>query len=180
MAKGIVLLFDAESTRAIRRCRRQLEAAGIPSLESFTHRRHEPHVSLVVADEIAGGGWMDALQAGFFPADPMRVEFGPAGGFPGGWLYLGVNGLPAANHAELIATLGGDAAGVWEHYLPEHWVPHCTLAGDLSDQQVTAAMDVIGSSPLPGIATIMSAALVDSVTGDLRRLHEHAAATAST
>jgi hypothetical protein len=51
MAKGIVLLVDAESTRAIRQCWGQLEAAGIPSLESFTHRRHEPHVSLVVAEE---------------------------------------------------------------------------------------------------------------------------------
>jgi 2'-5' RNA ligase len=180
MAKGIVLLFDAESTRAIRRCWRQLEAAGIPSLESFTHRRHEPHVSLVVADKIVTGGWLDVLRAGFFPADPMKIEFGGAGAFPGGWLYLGVNGLPASSHATLIAALGGDASGVWEHYLPDNWVPHCTLAGDLSERQVTPAMDVIGSSPLPRSASIMSAALVDSETGDLHLLHEHAAATAST
>lgn len=180
MAKGIVLLFDAESTRAIRRCWRQLEAAEIPSLESFTHRRHDPHVSLVVADEIVTGGWLDVLRAGFFPADPMRIEFGRAGVFPGGWLYLGVNGLPASSHATLIAALGGDTNGVWEHYLPHNWVAHCTLAGDLSEQQVTPALDVIGSSPLPRIASIMSAALVDSETGDVRLLHEHAAATART
>ena len=180
MAKGIVLLFDAEATRAIRQCWWQLEAAGIPSLESFTHRRHEPHVSLVVADAIATAGCMDALRTGFFPADPMRITFGPAGAFPGGWLYLGVDGLPASSHATLIAALGGDASDVWEHYLPEHWVPHCTLAGDLSGQQLASAIDVVRSVALPTTGLIMSAALVDSETGDLRLLHEHAAATAST
>jgi 2'-5' RNA ligase len=180
MAKGIVLLLDAESTRAIRQCWRRLEAAGIPSLESLTHRRHEPHVSLVVADEIATGGWMDVLRAGFFPAEPMRIELGPAEVFPGGWLYLSVSGLPAPSHARLIAALGGDANGVWEHYLPQNWVPHCTLAGDLSELQSASAVEVVGSAPPPKAATVMSAALVDSETGDLRLLHEHAAATAST
>jgi 2'-5' RNA ligase len=110
----------------------------------------------------------------------VRIDFGSVGVFSGGWLYLAVNRLPASSHAKLIAALGGDANGIWEHYLPENWVPHCTLAGDLSHQQVTAAMDVIGSSPPPGVATVTSAALVDSETGDLRLLHEHAAATAST
>lgn len=180
MAKGIVLLFDATSAAAIRACWRRLEAAGIPSLESLTHRRHEPHISLVVADEIAVGDWLAVLRAGFFAADPIRVELGRGATFPGGWVYLGAAGLPASAHARLITALGQDAKGVWEHYLPQNWVPHCTLAGDLSDQQVTAAIDVIGSSPLPGVATVMSAALIDAATGDLRLLHEHAAATAST
>jgi 2'-5' RNA ligase len=180
MAKGIVLLFDAESTRAIRRCWQQLEAAGIPSLESFTHRRHEPHVSLVVADEIATGDWVAVLQTGFFPADPIRIELGPVDSFPGGWVYLGVGGLPAPNHATLVTALSRDATRMWEHYLPQNWVPHCTLAGDLSDQQVTAAIEVAGSTPLPATVSIVSAALIDAETGDLRLLHEHAAATAST
>jgi len=80
----------------------------------------------------------------------------------------------------LIAALGGDANGVWEHYLPENWVPHCTLAGGLSQQQPPSAIEVVRSVPLPKAVAIMSAALVDSETGDLRLLHEHAAATAST
>jgi 2'-5' RNA ligase len=180
MAKGIVLLFDAGSSRGIRACWRRLEAAGIPSLESFTHRRHEPHISLVVADEIVIGEWVDVLRTGFFPTDPMRIELANAASFPGGWVYMGAGGLPAPSHARLITALGQDARGVWEHYLPQNWVPHCTLAGDLSDQQVTAAIDLIGSSPLPGIATIMSAALIDAGKGDVRLLYEHAAATAST
>jgi 2'-5' RNA ligase len=180
MAKGIVLLFDAESAGAIRAGWRQLEAAGIPSLESFTHRRHEPHVSLVVADEIAIGGWMDVLRTGFFPADPMRIELGQAGVFPGGWLHLGVTGLPSSIHADVIAALGEDAKGVWEHYLPESWIPHCTLAGGLSDHQSASAIRVVRSAPLPTTVSIMSAALTDSETGDQLLLHEHAAATAST
>jgi 2'-5' RNA ligase len=180
MAKGIVLLFDAESAGAIRAGWRQLEAAGIRALESFTHRRHEPHVSLVVADEIAIGGWMEVLRAGFFPTDPMRIVLGPAGVFPGGWVYLGVDKPPASRHADLITALGEDARGVWEHYLPENWIPHCTLAGDLSEQQSASAIRVVRSVPLPPTVSIMSAALIDSETGDQLLLHEHAAATAST
>jgi 2'-5' RNA ligase len=180
MAKGIVLLFDAESAGAIRAGWRQLEAAGIPSLESFTHRRHEPHVSLVVADEISVGDWVAVLRTGFFPADPIRIELGRADRFPGGWVYLGATGLPAPAHARLVTALGRDAKGVWEHYLPENWIPHCTLAGELSEQQSASAIEVLRSVPLPTVVSITSAALVDSETGDLRLLHEHAAATAST
>jgi hypothetical protein len=60
----------------------------------------------------------------------------------------------------------------WEHYLPDQWVPHCTLAGGLEASEVDAALDVLAASGVPITATIDSAAVVDAKSGAIRRLFD--------
>lgn len=144
----------------------RLEAAGIPSLRSFTHRRHRPHISLVVADRLDAGGWQDELRASLFEGELLGLELGPAAAFPG-WVYLAVAASPrlAGAHARVFATLGRSAEGVWEHCRPDKWVPHCTLAGELSPEQAEEAFRLAGSAPLPIRATVAAAMIVDAETG---------------
>jgi 2'-5' RNA ligase len=147
-----------------------LETAGVPSLESFTHGRHEPHVTLVVADRLVEGEWLETLRAEFFTGDAIRVSLTGVATFPGGWVYLAVDGLPLAGHTRLVASLGRDAEGIWEHYLPRQWVPHFTLAGGLTEQQVEAATTIVRASRPPSTANIAAAALVDTETGNSQPL----------
>jgi hypothetical protein len=58
----------------------------------------------------------------------------------------------------------------WDHYLPDQWLPHCTLAGGLDAGQMGAAIEVLAGSGLPIAATVDSAAVVDSESGAIRRL----------
>lgn len=170
MAQGVVLQFDAATSGAVRECWRSLEKAGLPSLESFTHGRHEPHVTLVVADRLVEGEWLDTLRAEFFAGDPIRVSLTGVAAFPGGWVYLAVEGLPLAGHARLVASLGRDAEGIWEHYLPGQWVPHCTLAGGLTEQQAETAVTLVRTNWPPSTTTIVAAVMVDVETGNAHHL----------
>lgn len=52
MGHAIELLFDPTTEAAIKGVWAQLETAGVPSLASWTHRRHRPHISLSVAGRI--------------------------------------------------------------------------------------------------------------------------------
>lgn len=49
MSLAVCLLFDREGDRAVREIWARLEADGVPTLLSHTHRRHRPHLSYVVA-----------------------------------------------------------------------------------------------------------------------------------
>jgi 2'-5' RNA ligase len=170
MAQGVVLQFDHAASEAVRGCWRALETAGVPSLESFTHGRHEPHVTLVVADRLVEGAWLDTLRNEFFAGDPIQVRLTGVSTFPGGWVYLAVDGLPLAGQSRLVSSLGREAEGIWEHYLPEQWVPHCTIAGGLTEQQAAAAAAIVRTGRPPSTATIVATALIDTETGNSQRL----------
>lgn len=170
MAQGIVLLLDGDADSAVRECWRSLDEAGIPSLATFTHGRHVPHISLVVAERIEVGAWMPVLREGWFTGPPASIQLGPVGTFPEGWVYLGVEGLARSAHRRLVAALGDDVTDPRDHYLPGQWLPHCTLAGGLDAGQMEAAIEVLAGSGLPIAATVDSAAVVDSESGAIRRL----------
>jgi hypothetical protein len=174
MAQGIVLLLDDDADAAVRACWRSLEEAGIPSLVTHTHGKHVPHISLVVSELIEIGEWLAVLREGWFAGPPVSVRLGPVGTFPdGGWIFLDVEGLDRSAHARLVASLGAAVSDPWEHYLPDMWVPHCTLAGGLDAGQVAEAEALLGNAGLIA-ATVESAAVIDSRTGaalplDVRR-----------
>ncbi|TMB86903.1 MAG: 2'-5' RNA ligase family protein [Chloroflexi bacterium] len=171
MGQGIVLLLDGEADATVRACWQRLDDAGIPSLTTYTHGRHVPHISLVVAERVEVGGWRGALREGWFAGPPVSVQLGPVDSFPeGGWVFLGVDGLDRSAHRRFVASLGDDVTDPWEHYLPDRWVPHCTLAGGLDPDQLDAALEVLAGSWLPIAATIDSAAVIDAECGSIRRL----------
>jgi hypothetical protein len=171
VGQGIVLLLDVDADAAVRACWRRLDEAGIPSLTTHTHGRHVPHISLVVAERIEVGEWLGELREGWFAGPPVSVELGPVGTFPeGGWVFLSAGGVDRSAHSRLVASLGDDVTDPWEHYLPDHWVPHCTLAGGLDADEVESALEVLAGSRVPIVATIESAVVVDAESGAIRRL----------
>jgi hypothetical protein len=165
---AIELYFEPVVERRIRTLWTAMEQAGVPSLANHTHRRHRPHVSLVVADELPPEPVAAALGA---LALPIPVMFQYVGQFPGGVLWLG----PAptvdllALHRATVDRL--DAAGIpfWPSYRPDVWVPHCTLSmsarGEAVARAVRLCFDIL---PVP--ASLVSAAVVDHARGLMRPL----------
>ena len=45
MAEGVILLLDDRAEHAVLRLWKALEEAGIPSLATHSHRRHQPHIT---------------------------------------------------------------------------------------------------------------------------------------
>lgn len=159
MVAAIELYFEPTGERRIRTLWTTLETAGVRTLANHTHRRHRPHLSLAVADELPPGPVAAAL--GALPL-PVPLSFQHVGVFPGGVLWLG----PAPSRTllslqqETVARL--DAAGIpiWPLYRPDTWVPHSTLSMVARREAVAKAVPLC-SDILPLDTTLVSAAVVD-------------------
>lgn len=86
VSRGVVLWPDELSRLALRGVWEDLAARGLPSRASHTHRLHQPHVSLAVAEDLAVEEALGLL--GTLPPRPIRLRVESAGVFPGGVLFL--------------------------------------------------------------------------------------------
>jgi 2'-5' RNA ligase len=169
MAYAVELLFDPISETTVRDLWAQLESAGLPSLATRTHRRHRPHVSLSVAEQIQPGQLQSARER--LAARHLDVTLHSAAVFPRkGVLYLSV--VPTAPllrlHEDVHWALRNNTVGLWDTYAVGAWVPHCTLAQGLTRAQIAQAIDLLHDQPQPVVtAHIVSAGLLDTATGEV-------------
>ncbi len=167
MAQGVVLLFDGAADAAIRSLWSALDEDGVGSLGTYSHRRHHPHVSLVVADAIPTAAVARVLAGSL--RIPRALTLDGVGAFVGRVLFLGV--VPAPELLEASAEIGTAVsragADVWSHYLPGQWIPHCTLTQSVPQGQFGVAMDRVLNSPLPLRTAISGIALVDDTRGEI-------------
>src|SRR5262245_57216525 len=166
MALAVCLLFDGRSERLVRDLWSRLEALGIHTLESHTHRRHRPHLSYAVLRS-----WdLERVRAALdeLPDEPpVLVEGHGSVLFPRGRVALAVS-IPAALAArqERVAqALVAAGADLHVHYRPGHWVPHVSIATRARGATQTRAVTTIADTlPLP--LRVVRAALIDSATGE--------------
>jgi hypothetical protein len=151
VSRGVVLWPDASCGAAVRELWTALSMAGLPSLGTHTHRLHQPHVSLVVAEDLDVAAAARAV--GLTPRAPIPFRVEMAGVFPGGVLAL-----PIVPTHELLdeqrrvsAAVGDLAIGRWPFTRPGAWSPHMTCAYGLSGPQLEAALAIaLDRLPLTG------------------------------
>lgn len=169
MAHALEFSFDDEADAAVRELWQRLEQAGIPSLATRTHGRHRPHVTFAMAGAIS--------------PPTRRVLAGELEmlSLPALWLYtLGTfptteNGLllAAVVDAELLAVhsavhdvLAKKVRQPSAYYLPGSWVPHCTLAHGVDDDQLAAGFAAL--HPVKPIrASVREIGVTDTRTGEV-------------
>jgi hypothetical protein len=143
MSRGIVLWPDDATTRAVTSVWAALETEGIPTLASRTHRRHRPHVSLVVGEDLDPATALEILET--VPERPLRLLVSSPGVFPGGILFLAC--VPNTNLLEEQRRVHGLVApmtkGLWEYFAPGAWSPHLTISYGLDEAQLARALPVI-------------------------------------
>ena len=108
-----------------------LADTNLPSLRTRTHRRHRPHVSLTVTESL-GDADLTVLSGTLANRQPV-LDLYVQGTFPGdGALFFSV--VVTAEllnlHRSVHESLREQPVQHWPHYLPDRWVPHCTLAQD--------------------------------------------------
>jgi hypothetical protein len=171
MAHAIEMYVDDRADAAVRRLWQRLADAGLPSMATRTHRRHRPHVSLAVAESLAG--------ADLAPLRPVLMSRRPAlslyvlGTFPGtgGALFLGVQVTAEllAFHAGVHAALAGQPIRHWAYYQPGSWVPHCALAEGLDRAEAGKAFRLLADYR-PVTAEVTSVGVKDTATGAITSL----------
>jgi len=137
------LTFDDATEYAVRNMWQRIADAGV-AVRGLTGYR--PHITLAVYDvaDIAAYETGLVLVAAAMTLFPIHMD--SLGIFPEtGVVFLAPrmsHTLFSLHRAVLQALDGPDKPSVIaEHLLPDLWVPHCTLAGRLTPQQLLTAID---------------------------------------
>jgi 2'-5' RNA ligase len=167
MAHALELFFDPDSEAEIKQVWDRLEAAGLPSLATRTHRRHRPHVTLVVAERIEAARLQDGRDR--LAATHLDVTLhSPAVFQRSGVLYLSV--VPTLEllslHQQIHAALADSLIAPWGTYSVGGWVPHCTLAQGLTREQLARGIDLLHDQPVVE-AHVTDAGILDTKTGEV-------------
>jgi 2'-5' RNA ligase len=170
MGHAVELLFEPAAEAEIKDVWARLEAAGVPSLASRTHRRHRPHISLTVAERID----TDQLQGASDSLSATHLDvtlYAPAVFPRPGVLYLSViPTLPLLRvHEEVQAALTDSMLAPRDGYSVGGWMPHCTLAQDLTRAELLRGIDLLYDQP-PITAHVDSGGLLNTSTGEVLRL----------
>lgn len=171
MALAVCLLFDADTRHALQKLWVRLEANGVPTLLTHTHRRHVPHISYAVLRTFDVDRVTAALEA--LPDEgPVTLYFDALGTFRRGrvWLVPAVTSGLTRRQERVVDAVEKTGAELHRHYRPGVWVPHCTLCPrarlDALPRLAAAVYDI-----LPLVATVTSAALINSTTAQRWTLH---------
>jgi 2'-5' RNA ligase len=164
LSRGVVLWPDPKTSAAIAWIWDLLTASGLPSLATHSHRRHVPHISLFVAEDLPVSKALAAV--GRVPKEPLKLLIVSAGMFPEGNLVLAAIVTPAlqAEQRRVHDLVEPMAFGAWPHFAPGTWTPHITTARSLTPDQVGPAMSVV-LPHLPIEGRLDSGGVEDGTTG---------------
>ena len=143
MGYAVELFYDSESEQAVCEIWDGLGASlGQPSLSELGAR---PHVSLAVySDGLDTTGFREQLLEFAQSLAPFEFKLINVGTFPGseGVVFLApVATRPLlALHARFHQFFSQYDESGMSYYQPGNWVPHCTVAIDLTASEVTEAM----------------------------------------
>lgn len=168
MVQALEFFFDDTADRAVRALWDRLDRAGVPSMGGRSHGGHRPHVSFASAASIPPAT-RNALRTDLRRLSIPRLWLSTLGVFA---TTENVLVLSAVVDTELLAVhsavhdvLAGRVRHPSAYYLPGSWVPHCTLAQGIDDDQVVAGIAAL--HPVESIrASIAGVAVVDVHTGE--------------
>lgn len=161
--QALVIHFDDEAETTIRGVWRTLAKAGIPVPDGFP-----PHLTLAAGGSIPRKA-REAVRAELRTLSLPSVWLASLSTFTASENVLM---LAAVTDPELIAVhsavhdaLAGQVRNQQAYYLPGSWMPHCTLAKGITDEQVIAGFAaVFPVSPIR--AKVQQVVVMDTTTGD--------------
>ncbi len=169
MAHALECYFDHAADEAVGALRQRLELAAVPvvggrprllfavagTIPPATRRSLAKDLALLAMPSV----WLYTL--GTFPTSQNALLLG------------------AVTDAELLAVhvavhdaLAGRVRDPWAHHLPGMWVPHCTLAEDVTPEQLVAGFAAL--HPIEPIrARIVEVAVRDTRTGAVETVQSY-------
>jgi 2'-5' RNA ligase len=162
MPYAVEMYFDEASTARIREMWNRLAGIGLSAMIDCGAR---PHVSLAVCEQIdlnAASAILDDCSAGV-PA--FAISLASCGMFPGAeyvvFLAPKVTARMLEWHARFHEMITVATGGMWAHYTPPQWMPHCTLATRVLPEQVGAALEILRDFELPIPCRVISMGIVE-------------------
>lgn len=163
MSRGVVLWPDEHFSSEVRSICAELRDHGVPTVASHPH--HVPHVSLIVADDLAVARTLAAVAD--VPSSPIPLLIESAAAVPGGHLLLACTPTRdlLAEQARVHRSAAPHADNPWPRYTPDAWLPHLTLARSLTPENLTVALPIV-LARLPMRGALTSGGIEDPTTGE--------------
>ena len=152
MPFAVQLFFDAATDAALRRIWRDLAEGHIaPYLHMSANR---PHLTVALYERLALAESDAALVALAAEVSPFAIAFAHLGVFPPSpeaVVFCAPRSTPRlrAVQAQVHDRLDRLAQGPDERYLPETWIPHCSVATHCPAERLVDALAVSLRLPLP-------------------------------
>ena len=158
----VELYFDLSTEERIRGAWKAIDAAGIS--DSMPKGGYRPHISLGVCDRLEFDTFKKELSTFAASIASFRLSFPNIGIFSTseGVVYLGatVTAQLLDIHARFHKIFKKYAEEQREYYAVGQWVPHCTLAFGLSEDQIIEALTICRRIDLPIDAEIKEVGVV--------------------
>lgn len=159
----VELYFDPTVEECIRGAWKAINEAGIS--DSMPKGGYRPHVSLGVCDHLEINPLTQELSNFAASIAPFRLSFPNIGVFSTseGVVYLGVTVTEAllSVHAAFHEIFKKYAEEQREYYTVGRWVPHCTLAFGLSEEQIVEAVTICRQIDLPTSTKVKEIGVVE-------------------
>jgi 2'-5' RNA ligase len=167
MTFSLQLFFDPAGDAAVRHMWSRLEQAGVSSLATRSHRRHQPHVTLAGARHlVVNDTALDAIHG----LQGSELILPMLGVFPGKQAVVLLGATVTAEllsaHAAIHCGIEQGSEDIWELYRPGSWVPHCSLAmGVEANDLMTVIASLHPHSPIT--VRVTQIGMVDNETGHI-------------
>ncbi len=150
MPYAIVIFFDKSQSLPIDKV---IEELAIKDVSPFMFEKSIPHITLAIYDEINGKHSKEKIGDFASKFKPVSLVFSHIGLF-----RSKMNAVFAApivtdsllqHHKNFHDFFKDEGINSWENYLPNNWVPHCTLAFDVSENKTDEAFSICQNLVLP-------------------------------
>lgn len=163
MPYAVELCFDTLTEERIFDVWNAIHEAGISS--SALKASYRPHISLGVCNRLEASAFESELSTFAASIAPFSLSLSSVGIFPGaeGVVFIGVTVTEQLLniHSAFHKLFKNHAQEQWAYYAVGNWVPHCTIASGLSDQQISEAVAVCRQISLPIPAEVTAVGLVE-------------------
>jgi 2'-5' RNA ligase len=154
MVQSLELTFDRRADEVLRAQWQALRDAGLPSMARHTGPTNRPHVTVDTRDEVPAEA--EKALAPVALRLPLELRIGGLLLFHGRrrWVlarHVVVDRPLLELHAHAQAVLGPDSSPLTAR---GRWVPHLTLARNISDEQLPEALKIV-SAAQPLVATAL-------------------------
>lgn len=175
MAFAFMLSLDGIADAIISGVFQDLAAAGIST--SMLGEGYHPHITLGICNQIDREPLWPALSALAAQTQSLPILLSHIGIFqgPDGVVYYGVTVTqPLLDlHNTFHQVFAPYAREQWEYYLRGKWVPHCTVAFELTTEGVSQAVPICLRTQLPLQARLTSLVVAEILPDRAQTIFKH-------
>ncbi len=164
MAKAVSCWFDSATEAKIQGLWQEISARGFDS--TMSEGPYRPHVTLGVCGELNVSKFSDELRKLAKSIDEVPFDLSSVGIFPNDppvvFLSLTQTNKLRDIHSKIHSLMADHGSAPVPYYLPESWVPHCTLAPWVDRAKVADLVEYLVDLRLPISGRISRIGIIDT------------------